>query len=86
MIGGRMLPAPVRVPELVIANGVLIPLMEGPLRPYQCLVWANQGPPPTYDEDPVPSFQHHADHTLIQIRLSYEDLDGEYAGVVEREE
>ena len=85
IIGGRTLPAPVRVPDLVVADGVLILLMEGPLRLYQCLIWANHGPPPTYDEDPIPSYYRWLSHALVQIGLSYEDIDSEYAGAVEEE-
>ena len=80
-----MLPALVRVPDLVLANGVLIPLMEGPIRLYQCLIWANQGSLPTYDEDPIPSYYRWSSHALVQIGLSYEDIDSEYAGAVEEE-
>ena len=81
-----MLPALVRVPDLVVADGVLIPLMEGPIRPYQCLIWVNQGPPLTYDEDLIPSYHRQLSHALIQIGPLYKDLDGGYVVVVEREE
>ena len=84
-IGGRTLSALVRIPDLVVVDGVLILLMEGPIRPYQCLIWVNQGSPPAYDEDPIPSFQHRMDHALIQIGPRFEDLDGEYVGAIEEE-
>ena len=85
-IGGCTLPNLVRVPDLVVADGVLILLMEGPIRPCQCLIWVNQGSPPPYNEDPTPSFRHCAGHALIQIRPSYEDIDGEYGGAIEADE
>ena len=82
----QTLPNPVRVPNSIVQNGILILLMEGPIRPYQCLIWVNQGSPPKYLEDLIPSYCWRALHTLVQIGLSHEDLDGEYAGAVEREE
>ena len=85
MIGSRTLAALVRVPDLVVVDGVLILLMEGPIRLYQCLIWANQGSPLAYDEDPIPSFQCHSNHALIQIGPRFKDLDGEYAGAIEEE-
>ena len=85
-VGGCTLPNPVRVPDSVVQDSVLIPLMEGPIRPYQCLIWANQGSPPWYSEDPVPLFAQRALHTLVQIGLLFEDLEGEYMGAVERKE
>ena len=77
---------PVRVPNSVVANGILILLMEGPIRPYQCLIWANQGSLPPYHEDPAPLFWHHGGHVLIQIGPSFKDIDGEYGGAVEVDE
>ena len=64
---------------------MLIPLMEGPIQPYQCLIWANQGDPPEYKADLIPSYCRWASHTLVQIGLLHEDLEGEYVGVVEEE-
>ena len=81
MIGGWTLPNPVRIPDSVVVDGILILLMEGPIRPYQCLIWANQGLPPLYDEDLVPLFQCCMGYVLIQIGLSFEDIDSEYGGV-----
>ena len=37
-ISSHTLPNLVRVLEFIVANGVLIPLMEGLIRPYQCLI------------------------------------------------
>ena len=39
-IGGRTLPNPVRVPDNMVHPAVLTSLIEGPVRPWQCLVWA----------------------------------------------
>ena len=44
-IGGRTLPNPVRVPDNIVHPAVLISLMEGPIRPWQCLVWSEESPP-----------------------------------------
>ena len=85
-ISSHTLPNLVRVPEFIVANGVLILLMEGLIRPYQCLIWANQGLLLPYVEDPVPPFWCHIGHTLIQIGPSYEDIDSEYGGVIEVDE
>ena len=55
-IGRQTLPNPVRVPNSIAQDGMLIPLMEGPIQPYQCLIWANQGDPPEYEADPIPLY------------------------------
>ena len=44
-IGSRTLPNPVRVPNNIIHPTVLTSLMEGPIRPWQCLVWSEESPP-----------------------------------------
>ena len=44
-IGGRTLPNPVRVPDNIVHPAVLTSLMEGPIRPWQCLVWSDASPP-----------------------------------------
>ena len=44
-IGGRTLPNPVRVPDNMVHPAVLTSLMEGPVRPWQCLVWSEESPP-----------------------------------------
>ena len=44
-IGGRTLPNPVRVPNNVVHPAVLTSLMEGPVQPWQCLVWSEESPP-----------------------------------------
>ena len=86
-IGGRTLPNPVRVPDNLVHPAVLTSLMEGPIRPWQCLVWSDESPPRYSRELPD-------DHTsrpggiLLQVGPSLFDLDGEYrgGGVVEEVE
>ena len=86
-IGGRTLPNPVRVPDNIVHQAVLTSLMEGPIRPWQCLVWSETSPP-RYSWD-LPN-----DHTsqpggiLLQVGPSLIDIDGEYrgGGVVEEVE
>ena len=46
-IGGRTLPNPVRVPDNIVHPAVLMMLMEGPVQPWQCLVWSEASPPGT---------------------------------------
>ena len=78
-IGGRTLPNPVRVPDNMVHPAVLTSLMEGPVRPWQCLVWAEGSPPPYSQDLPL-------DHTsrpggiLLQVGPSLIDMDGEYRG------
>ena len=86
-IGSRTLPNPVRVPNNIIHPTVLTSLMEGPIRPWQCLVWSEESPPRYTWDLPL-------DHTsrmggvLLQVGLSLIDIDGEYrgGGVVEEAE
>ena len=83
-IGGQTLPNPVRVPDNLVHPTVLTLLMEGPIRPWQCLVWSDASPP-RYSWD-LPD-----DHTswpggiLLHVGPSLIDIDGEYwgGGVVE---
>ena len=78
-IGGRTLPNPVRVPDNIVHPAVLTSLMEGPIRPWQCLVWSDASPPRYSRELPD-------DHTsrpggiLLQVGPSLIDIDGEYRG------
>ena len=82
-IGSRTLPNPVRVPDNLVHPAILTSLMEGPIRPWQCLVWS-EASPPTYSQD-LP-----LDHTLclggilLQMGLLLINIDGEYrsGGVV----
>ena len=63
----------------MVHSAVLIPLMEGPLRPWQCLVWSAESPPRYLWDLPL-------DHTsclggiLLQVGPSLIDIDGEYRG------
>ena len=80
-IGGRTLLNPVRVPDNITQPAVLRSLMEGPIRPWQCLVWA-EGSPPPYTQDLLPLHTSGPSHVLLQIGPFLEDLDGEYRGGV----
>ena len=86
-IGGRTLPDLVRVPDNMVQPAVLRDLMEGLVRPWQVLVWAEHSPPP-YTQDLPLLHTTGPSHTLLQIGPYFEDLDGEYrgGGVVEEEE
>ena len=86
-IGGRTLPNLVRVPDNVVHPAVLTLLMEGPIRPWQCLVWAKESPP-RYSWDLPLNHTSHPGGILLQIRPSLINIDGEYrgGGVVENVE
>ena len=86
-IGGRTLPNPVRVPDNITHPAVLTSLMEGPIRPWQCLVWAEESPP-QYRRDLLDDHTSRLGGVLLQIGPSLIDIDGEYrgGGVVEEVE
>ena len=86
-IGGRTLPNPVRVPDNVIHPAVLTSLMEGPIRPWQCLVWSDESPP-RYSRDLLDDHTSRPGGILLQVGPSWVDIDGEYrgGGFVEEEE
>ena len=84
-IGGRTLPDLVRDPDNIVQPAVLRDLMEGPVRPWQVLVWAEHSPPP-YTQDLPLLHPLGPSHTLLQIGPYYEDLDSEYRGGVIDEE
>ena len=86
-IGSQTLPNLVRVPDNMVQPAVLRGLMEGPVRPWQCLVWAKHSPPP-YSQDLPLLHTSRPSHTLLQIGLYYEDINGKYrgGGVEEMEE
>ena len=69
----------------MIHPAVLMSLMEGPIRPWQCLVWAEHSPPP-YTQDLPPLHTSGPSHILLQVGPYYEDIDGEYRGGVIEEE
>ena len=86
-IGGRTLPNPVRVPDNMVHPAVLTTLMEGPVQPWQCLVWAEESPP-RYSRDLPLDHTSRPGGVLLQVGPSLIDIDGEYrgGGVVEETE
>ena len=86
-IGGQTLPNPVRVPDNMVHPAVLTSLMEGPVRPWQCLVWAEESPP-CYSRDLPLDHTSRPGGILLQVGPSLIDIDGEYrgGGVVEEVE
>ena len=60
--------------------------MEGPIRPWQCLVWAKHSPP-LYLQNMPPLHTLGPSHVLLQVGPYYEDINGEYqgGGMVEEE-
>ena len=78
-IGGRTLPNLVRVPNNLVHPAVLTSLMEGPIRPWQCLVWSDQSPP-RYSRDLLDNHTSWPGGVLLQVGPSLFDLDGEYRG------
>ena len=86
-IGGRTLPNPVRVPDNLTHPAVLTSLMEGPIRPWQCLVWSEESPP-RYSRDLPDDHTSRPGGILLQVGPSLFDIDGEYrgGGVVEEVE
>ena len=86
-IGGRTLPDLVRVPDNMVHPAVLTSLMEGPIRPWQCLVWSKQSPP-RYSWELLDDHTLHPGGVLLQVGPLLFDLDGEYrgGGVVEEVE
>ena len=84
-IGSRTLPNPVRVPNNMTQPAVLRGLMEGPVRPWQCLVWSEEDPP-EYSHCLPLNHTGGPSHVLLQIGLSYTDIEGEYRGGMIEEE
>ena len=78
-IGGQTLPNPVRVPDNMVHPAVLTSLMEGPVRPWQCLVWAEESPP-WYSRDLPLDHTSRPGGILLQVGPSLIDMDGEYRG------
>ena len=78
-IGSRTLPNPVRVPDNIVHPTVLTSLMEGPIRPWQCLVWAEESPP-RYSRDLPLDHTSRPGGILLQVGPSLIDIDGEYRG------
>ena len=86
-IGGRTLPNLVRVPDNIVHLAVLTSLMEGPIRPWQCLVWSDQSPP-RYSRDLPDDHTSRPGGILLQVGPLLVDIDGVYrgGGVVEEVE
>ena len=86
-IGGQTLPNLVRVPDNITHSAVLTSLMEGPIRPWQCLVWSEESPP-RYSRDLPDDHSSRPSGILLQVGLSLVNIDGEYrgGGVVEEVE
>ena len=78
-IGGRTLPNPVRVPNNIIHPAVLTSLMEGPIQPWQCLVWSDESPP-RYSQDLPDDHSSRPGGILLQVGPSLIDIDGEFRG------
>ena len=78
-IGGRTLPNPVRVPDNKVHPAVLTSLMEGPIQPWQCLVWSDESPP-RYSRDLPDDHTSRPGGILLQVGPSLIDIDGEYRG------
>ena len=86
-IGGRTLPNLVRVPDNMVHPAILTSLMEGPVRPWQCLVWSEESPP-RYTRDLPLDHTSRLGNILLQVGPSLIDIDREYrgGGVVEEVE
>ena len=78
-IGGRTLPNPVRVPDNMVHPAVLTSLMEGPIRPWQCLVWSEESPP-QYTRDLLLDHTSRPGGILLQVGPSLINIDREYRG------
>ena len=86
-IGGRTLPNLVRVPNNMVHPAVLTSLMEGPIQPWQCLVWSEESPP-RYLQDLPLDHMARPSGILLQVGLLLINIDGEFrgGGVVEEVE
>ena len=78
-IGSQTLPDLVRVPDNMVHPAVLTSLMEGPIRPWQCLVWAENSPP-RYSHDLPDDHTSHPGGILLQVGPSLINIDGEFRG------
>ena len=81
------MPNPVTVPDNMVHPAVLTSLMEGPVQPWQCLVWSEESPP-RYSRDLPLDHTSRLGGVLLQIGPSLINIDGEYrgGGVVEEME
>ena len=73
------MPNLVRVPSNIVHPAVLTSLMEGPLQPWQCLVWSDASPP-QYSRDLPDDLTSRPGGILLQVGPSLIDIDGEYRG------
>ena len=71
----------------MVHPAVLTSLMEGPVRPWQCLVWSEESPP-WYSQDLPDDHTARPGGILLQVGLSLVDVNGEFrgGGVVEEME
>ena len=78
---------PVRVPDNLTTPTILRLLIEGPLRPWQFLMYL-EASLPLYVEDLLALHMLGPNYVLLQIVPHYKDLDGNYCGggMVEEEE
>ena len=58
---------------------ILTSLMEGPVQPWQCLVWSDTSPP-RYSWDLPDDHTSRPGGVLLQVGPSYVDIDGEFRG------
>ena len=63
----------------MVHPAVLTSLMEGPVRPWQCLVWSDESPP-MYSQDLPLDHTAHPGGILLQVGPLLVDIDGEYRG------
>ena len=68
-----------RVPDNVAHLAVPIPLMEGPIQPWQCLVWSEESPP-RYSRDLPDNHTLQLGGVLLQVGPSLINIDGEFRG------
>ena len=63
----------------MVHPAVLTSLMEGPVQPWQCLVWAEESPP-HYSWDLPLEHTSRPGGILLQVGPSLINIDGEYRG------
>ena len=78
-IGGQTLPNLVRVPDNITHPAILTSLMEGPIQPWQCLVWSEESLP-LYSRDLLLDHFSCPGGILLQVGLLLINVDGEYRG------
>ena len=68
-----------RVPDNMVHPAMLTSLMEGPVRPWQCLVWYGESPP-RYLRDLPLNHTARPGGILLQVGPSVINIDREYRG------